>query len=302
MEGPTLLVLAAGLGSRYGSLKQMASMGPDGETILDYSLYDAICSGFRRVVFVIREEFEEAFRTKVGERFKDLIEVGYAFQRLEDIPVGFEVPADRTKPWGTAHAVYAARHEISGSFAAINADDFYGRDAYAQVAGFLADPASDSHLPYCLVGYRLGTTLSEHGGVNRGVTSHEQEFLRDVEEISGISRHGDGRILGYAADGSARELMESDLVSMNFWGFTSELFSQLEGKFRGFLESRNDLVTAEWHIPAVVDTLLKTKEATCHVIPTSGTWFGVTHLKDTEPAVERIRGLIAAGEYPSPLG
>ena len=183
MQEPTLLVLAAGMGSRYGGLKQMAPMGSHGETILDYSLYDAIRCGFRRVVFVIRDEFEEAFRADIGERFSDRIEVAYAFQRLDDVPAGFEVPHDRIKPWGTAHAVYAARHEVSGSFAAINADDFYGRDAYAQAVDFLSRTRSDRLPSYCLVGYCLGGTLSEHGGVNRGVTSHREGLLQDVEEI-----------------------------------------------------------------------------------------------------------------------
>ncbi len=301
MQEPTLLVLAAGMGSRYGGLKQMEPMGAHGETILDYSLYDAICSGFRRVVFVIREEFEDVFRAKVGNRFKDRIEVAYACQRLEDLPPGHEVPADRTKPWGTAHAIYAARHEVRTPFAAINADDFYGRDAYAQAAAFLSEAGSGRPPSYCLVGYHLGQTLSEAGGVNRGITRHQEGFLQAVEEIGGIRRLEGRGVMGFAPDGSERELTEDALVSMNFWGFTPHLFMQLEESLHAFLESCDDPVTAEWHIPTVVDTLLKNAEASCRVLASRGDWFGVTHREDKAQAVETIGQLVSAGEYPSPL-
>ncbi|MCH2062395.1 MAG: NTP transferase domain-containing protein [Roseibacillus sp.] len=301
MQEPTLLVLAAGMGSRYGGLKQMAPMGPHEETILDYSLYDAIFCGFRRVVFVIRDEFEEAFRTSIGERFSDRVEVAYAFQRLDDVPAGFETPDDRIKPWGTAHAVYAARHAVSGPFAVINADDFYGRDAYTQAATFLSHMRTDRPPSYCLVAYHLGATLSEHGGVNRGVTSHSEGLLQDVEEIGGIGRQEDGRVLGFTADGSERELTEDALVSMNFWGFTPNLFTQLEESLLSFLESCADPVTAEWHIPTAVDGLLKNGQASCRVLASRGDWFGVTHREDKAQAVETIGKLVSAGEYPSPL-
>jgi hypothetical protein len=301
MHKPTLLVLAAGLGSRYGGLKQIDPMGPHGETILDYSLYDAIHCGFERVVFVIREEFAEAFQASVGARLKDRIEVAYAFQRLDDLPGDFRVPEERTKPWGTAHAVYSARHEVSDPFVAINADDFYGRDAYAQAATFLADTAPGSSC-YCLVGYHLDKTLSEHGGVNRGVTSHADGLLKDVEEIVRITRREDGRVLGSAADGSERELAEDVLVSMNFWGFTPVFFTQLEEKLRTFLGSCENPTTGECHIPTVVDLLLKNEEASCRVLASGGSWFGVTHREDKPVVMETIRKLVDAGDYPSPLG
>ncbi|MCS5538673.1 MAG: sugar phosphate nucleotidyltransferase [Roseibacillus sp.] len=301
MHKPTLLVLAAGLGSRYGGLKQIDPMGPHGETILDYSLYDAIRCGFERVVFVIREEFAETFQASVGARFKDRIEVAYAFQRLDDLPAGFPAPEERTKPWGTAHAVYSARHEVREPFVAINADDFYGRNAYAQAATFLADTMPDSSC-YCLVGYHLNNTLSEHGGVNRGVTSHADGLLKDVEEIVGITRREDGRVLGSAADGSEHELVEDVLVSLNFWGFTPVFFTQLEANLRSFLETCDDPATGECHIPTVVDLLLKREEASCRVLASGGSWFGVTHREDKPVVMQTIRELVTAGEYPSPLG
>ena len=301
MHKPTLLVLAAGLGSRYGGLKQIDPMGPNGETILDYSLYDAIRCGFKRVVFVIREEFAEAFEASVGARFKDRIEVAYAFQRLDDLPAGLAPPEARTKPWGTAHAVYSARHEVSEPFVAINADDFYGRDAYARAASFLAETEPDSSC-YCLVGYHLKNTLSEYGGVNRGVASHVDGLLKDVEEIMKITRRKDGRVLGSAADGSERELAENVLVSMNFWGFTPVFFTQLEANLQTFLETCDDPASGECHIPTVADLLLKSGEASCRVLSSGESWFGVTHREDKPVVMNTISELVTAGEYPSPLG
>jgi len=302
MEKPTLLVLAAGMGSRYGGLKQIDPMGPAGETILDYSIHDAIRGGFAKVVFVIRKEFEDPFRASVGDRFMDQIEVAYAFQELEDIPVGFEVPGDRRKPWGTAHAVYAARNEVSSPFAAINADDFYGRDAYVQASEFLSGSGSASSASYCLVGYRLGNTLSDHGGVNRGVTTHtDGGLLRNVEEVTGITRGEKGSVRGVALDGSERELSEDTLVSMNFWGFTPLLFTQLEANLRGFLESCGDTASEEWHIPTVIGSLLRQGEASCKVLSSEGEWFGVTHREDKPIVMETIREQVQSGVYPCPL-
>lgn len=297
---PTLLVLAAGMGSRYGGLKQIDPMGPNGETILDYSLYDAIQAGYGKVVFVIREEFEEAFRTSIGARFADRIEVDYAFQRLDDIPSGFEVPAERTKPWGTAHAVYAAREVVTTPCAVINADDFYGRDAYVQSANYLrsSNPKKDE---YCIVGYYLENTLSEHGGVNRGITSHQDGFLATVEEVVEIRKNAEGVINGTAQDGTQRGLTGDAIVSMNFWGFTPQFFERLESHFRAFLEDRSDLTTGECYIPTVVDDLIASEVATCRVLASTGSWFGVTYPDDKPVVVETIANLVAGGEYPSPL-
>jgi hypothetical protein len=300
MQKPTLVVLAAGMGSRYGGLKQIDPMGPSGETILDYSLYDAIRSDFGKVVFVIREEFEQAFRQSIGARFCDRIEVEYAFQRLDDIPKGFTVPANRAKPWGTAHAVYAARHVVKEPCAVINADDFYGRDAYAKAVQFLSNPAPEPSR-YCIVGYYLKNTLSIHGGVNRGITTHESDLLSHVEEVIDIRRQEDGSVRGTAGDGMERALDENAIVSMNFWGFTPHFWTQLETEFCSFLESRDDLSTGECYIPAIVDDLIKGNQASCEVISSTASWFGVTYSADKPIVVETVKQLVAAGAYPSPL-
>ena len=302
MANSTLVVLAAGMGSRYGGLKQMDPMGPNGETILDYSVFDAIRAGFGKVVFVIREDFAEAFREGVGSRFADRIEVAYAFQRLDDLPDGFSVPEGRAKPWGTAHAVRAARDAVDGPFAVVNADDFYGRDAYARGAEFLASLAPGSSPAECaLVGYYLDNTLSEHGGVNRGITTIDSGFLRDVEEIIDISRKEDGRITGEDVGGAEREMEAKDLVSMNFWCFGPEHFDQLEGEFRSFMEARGAEPKSECYIPTVVDSLISAGKAECRVLATTSSWFGVTYPDDKPHVTESIRGWIAAGEYPEAL-
>ena len=304
MHTPTLLVLAAGMGSRYGGLKQIDPMGPSGEAILDYSIWDAIQAGFRKVVFVIREEFEKDFRESVGNRIASHIEVDYAFQSIEDLPPGFDVPPAREKPWGTAHALYSARKVISSSFAVINADDFYGRDAYAQAYHFLFPASAGNRNPSscCLVAYSLVNTLSDHGGVNRGVTSqtagHELEL---VEEVTGIMRNAVGEIKGLALDGSERVLDENTCVSMNFWGFSPLIFDQMQDQFSQFLASSENLDTAEWHIPTLVDLLLKKGEASCQVISTDGNWFGVTHREDKPMVMNAIGSLVTQGEYGSPL-
>lgn len=300
MQKPTLLVLAAGMGSRYGGLKQIDPMGPNGETILDYSLYDAIRSGFGKVVFVIREDFEQAFRESIGARFSDRIEVDYAFQRLDDLPDGFSAPAHRPKPWGTAHAVYAARHVVKEPCAAINADDFYGRDAFEKAAAFLS--ASDPEPSrYCIVGYYLKNTLSEHGGVNRGVTTHHHGLLSHVEEVIEITRRENDEVRGTGLDGAEQTLPEDAIVSMNFWGFTQHFFGQLEEQFRAFLEGRDDLTTGECYIPTVVDDLIHADAASCEVIASTGSWFGVTYPADKPVVVETLKRLVEEGEYPSPL-
>ena len=303
MPNSTLVVLAAGMGSRYGGLKQMDPMGPNGETILDYSVFDAIRAGFDKVVFVIREDFAEAFREGVGSRFADRIEVAYAFQRLDDLPDGHSVPDGRAKPWGTAHAVRAAREVVDGPFAVINADDFYGRDAYAQGAAFLKGLDSASSPSRCaLVGYYLDNTLSEHGGVNRGITTITDGLLEDVEEIIDISTKADGRITGQDVDGKEREVQGRDLVSMNFWCFGPEHFEQLEGEFQAFLAARGTEEKSECYIPTVVDALIANGKARCEVLATTSSWFGVTYPDDKPRVTESIRGLIESGEYPETLG
>lgn len=301
MSKPTLLVLAAGMGSRYGGLKQMDPMGPNGETILDYSVHDAIRAGFGKVVFVIREDFAEAFREGVGSRFSDRIEIAYAFQKIDDLPNGIEVPAGREKPWGTAHAVRAARDVINEPFAVVNADDFYGTNAYQTAADFLTTLANDS-TDYAIVGYYLSNTLSEHGGVNRGIcTVNDKQLLTKVEEVVNISRKEGDAISGLDLDSKEREVGEQDIVSMNFWCFSPAYFQQTETHFNEFLTEHISTPKSECYIPTVVDDFVAKGQATCKVLPTTSSWFGVTYPDDKPMVVAAIADLIKDGEYPSPL-
>lgn len=300
---PTLLVLAAGMGSRYGGLKQMDPMGPHGETVLDYSVFDAIRAGFGKVVFVIREDFAEAFKESVGAKFSDRIEVAYAFQKLDDLPEGFSVPEGREKPWGTSHAVRAARHQIDGPFAVINADDFYGADAYQVIAQWFASAApDDSKSHYSMVGYPLRNTLSEHGSVNRGICqTTESGLLADVEEVVGIARESSGKVIGQRLDGTSIEVQEDCPVSMNFWGFNAGYLDQLEEHFIKFLKAHGNEEKSECYLPTVVDELIGDQRADCLVLETSASWFGVTYPDDKPHVVASIAALVEAGDYPSPL-
>lgn len=300
---PTLLVLAAGMGSRYGGLKQMDPMGPNGETVLDYSVFDAIRAGFGKVVFVIREDFAEAFKEGVGARFADRIEVDYAFQKLDDLPPGFEVPRGREKPWGTAHAVRAARGVIDGPFAVVNADDFYGADAYRVMAGWFAEsPRDDSKSHYAMVGYPLRNTLSEHGAVNRGLCRVTAgKLLADVEEVVEIVRRDDGSIHGRGLDGRDVAIDEDAPVSMNCWGFTPDFFARFESHFTGFLEQRGGEMKSECFIPTVIDGWIREGVVDCEVLETAASWFGVTYPEDKPHVVESIAALVRAGDYPTPL-
>lgn len=300
---PTLIVLAAGMGSRYGGLKQMDPMGPNGETVLDYSVFDAIRAGFGKVVFVIREDFAEAFKEGVGARFAGRIEVDYAFQKLDDLPEGFAIPEGREKPWGTAHAVRAARHVVEGPFAVVNADDFYGADAYQVIARWfesLGGEGGKSH--YSMVGYPLKNTLSDHGSVNRGICQTDAGgLLTDVEEVVDIARGDDGVVRGTRLDGSITEIADDSPVSMNFWGFTREFFDQIETHFTEFLREKGGEMKSECYIPTVVDDFIRKDVADCTVLETSANWFGVTYPDDKPHVVESIAALVEAGDYPSPL-
>lgn len=299
---PTLLVLAAGMGSRYGGLKQMDSMGPHGETVLDYSVFDAIRAGFGKVVFVIREDFAEAFKQSVGERFVDRIEVDYAYQKLDDLPEGFSVPEGREKPWGTSHAIRAARNAIREHFAVINADDFYGRDAYARAADFFSMLSGETRDELAMVGYPLANTLSDYGRVNRGICELDgQSQLVSVEEILDIEREEDGMVRGTNTKGETVEIPGTAVASMNFWLFGPDFFERLEKAFSEFLAKRGDELKSECYIPSVVDELIQSGHSNCPVLPTTGRWFGVTYPEDKPRVVEAINGLTQAGEYPSPL-
>lgn len=294
---PTLLILAAGMGSRYGGLKQLDAMGPSGQTMLDYAVEDAIRAGFGKVVFVIRKDFEAAFRKQIGERYLTRIQVEYAFQQLDDLPDGFTPPADRTKPWGTGHAIRAARHCIQEPFAVINADDFYGREAYATMASHLAAISKRTQLELCLVGYPLTNTLSPHGSVNRGVCQVDNDCLVSVEEYTSLQIDADGILRGDDLSQTRRELSPDTIVSMNFWGFTPALFIHLETAFIAFLNESIETPKSEFYIPSLIDQLVKDRTAPCPVLKADSPWFGVTYPDDKPRVVAEIKKLTDAGLY-----
>ena len=300
---PTLLVLAAGMGSRYGGLKQLDRFGPSGETIMDYSVYDALRAGFGKVVFVIRRELEPAFRTAVGDRYASRVPVEYVFQQLDDLPPGLTVPSGRTKPWGTAHAIWSARRAIAEPFVSINADDHYGKTSFEAVAGHLMGaPSSGSVADYCMVGYPVLQTLSEHAAVTRAICQVDDSgFLETLVECSKVERDGD-RARYVDGAGEAHLLDGDEVVSMNFWGFTPSVFDHLERHLTRFLELQGAAPgTSECLIPVVVDELLKEKAATVRVLPTSDAWFGVTHPEDKPTVTKTIHEMVTRGEYPSPI-
>jgi len=280
----------------------MDPMGPNGETVLDYSVFDAIRAGFSKVIFVIREDFAEAFKSTVGARFADKVEVSYAFQKLDDLPEGFSIPEGREKPWGTTHAIRAAREEIDRPFAVINADDFYGSDAYETAAKFLGSTQEDeSKAHYALVGYQIANTLSDHGAVNRGICESQEGLLKGVEEVVEIARKDDGVIEGRSLDNSACAVDEDAIVSMNLWGFPQSFLGEIETKFTEFLKASGSELKSECYIPTVVDDLIAEEKAVCHVLETSSSWFGVTYPDDKPHVVASIQGLVDSGDYPTPL-
>lgn len=298
---PTLLVLAAGMGSRYGGLKQLDPVGPAGEVILDYSIHDAVKAGFSRVIFVIRRDIEGAFRKAIGRRYEGKIEVAYAFQERGDLPEGFAVPEDRTRPWGTGHAMRAARHLLETPFAVINADDFYGAEAYTVMARALRSTKDTRPLPLHMVGYRLDHTLSPHGSVNRGLCQCANQQLQSVREIVGIQRDPSGVLTGQDASGATVTLQPDNPVSMNFWGFPPSLCAAMEPYFREFLEQNRTTPNAEFYLPALVDQLIRDSQAVCTVLPTEADWFGITYPEDKPRVEEALRQRIQAGQYRSPL-
>lgn len=295
----TLVVMAAGVGSRYGGPKQLEPIGPGGETFSHYSVYDALQAGFDRVVFVLSREVEKAFKSRVGERIARHCPVDYVVQRLEDLPPGFSVPPGRKKPWGTAHAVLSCKEKVSGPFAVVNADDFYGKGAFQLVADFLRETEPGS-LEICLVGYRVENTLSPHGPVTRGVCQVDGSgYLVRIEERRGVERR-DGRI-GFPGEGGRWvELPPGTLVSMNMWGFPPGIFPELEARFPRFLrEHAGDINTAEFLLPEVVGELVREGMARARVLPTDERWFGVTYREDLPDARASIADLIEQGVYPA---
>jgi NDP-sugar pyrophosphorylase family protein len=299
---PTLLILAAGMGSRYGGLKQLDGMGPHGEVVLDYSVFDAIRAGFGKVVFVIRRDFEEQFRNQVGKRFANEIKVDYAFQDLHDLPAGFSLPEGRTKPWGTAHAVLAAESVVHEPFLMINADDFYGRDAFTKIAVDLSTPRTeDGKSHYSMVGFYLKNTLSDHGSVARGVCTRDASgMLASVTEMTKIFKTDTGAENRENADAPV-PLTGEEVVSMNFFGFTPDIFGHLRAAFTDFLKANGTDLKAECFVPKEVDVLIKAGKADVRVLESTGKWFGVTYPEDKAEVVGAIKALTEAGEYPSPL-
>lgn len=295
---PTLVVLAAGMGSRYGGLKQIDPVGPSGEAILDYSVFDALRAGFSRVVFVIRRDIEDAFRASVGARFERHVDVGYAFQQLDDLPAGVTVPAGRTKPWGTAHAILAARLAVRTPFAVINADDFYGAEGYRLLAAHLmCDPRAD----HAMVGFVLRNTLSEFGSVARGICTVSPEgLLESVTETTGIEPDG-AHAKAVQGEGPAQRLTGDEIVSMNMWGFQPHIFDDLLSYFRVFLRHRAADPKAECYLPAAVTAAIDAGRAHVRVLRSSDAWFGVTYREDRPRVIQSLRELIAAGHYPEQL-
>jgi choline kinase len=298
---PTLFVLAAGMGSRYGGLKQLDGLGPNGETIMDYSIFDAVRGGFGKVVFVIRQSFEQDFREKILKKYENIIPVEIVFQELDNLPEGFELSPERVKPWGTNHAVMMGKEVIKEPFAVINADDFYGKESFRILAEYLTSLEGKQN-DYCMIGYRIGNTLSESGSVARGICEkNENEFLTSVVERTYIIRDTDGKIKYKDENGELETIGENVPVSMNMWGFTPEYFNYSDEQFVDFLTNNKDNPKAEFFIPLVVNNLIVTGKAQVKVLDTPSKWFGVTYAEDRSGVVAKIRELINKGEYPEKL-
>ncbi len=296
---PTLLVLAAGMGSRYGGLKQMDAFGPHGEAIIDYSIYDAIEAGFGKVVFIVREHFLDIFKKTFDDKIGDRIELVYVTQELHNLPEGLTYPETREKPWGTAHAVQMAKGVIKEPFAVINADDFYGRDAYKTVANYLRE---DHTKNYSIVAYYLKNTLSEYGNVNRGVCAADSNGkLVDILECVKISRNKDGTISYPGQDENPVYLNEDDIVSMNMMGFKPSYFKHCEKMLVDFIMERGQEEKSELYIPAVLDKLIKRGDLTVDILNTTANWFGVTYPDDKPMVIDSLNKLIQNGEYPENL-
>ena len=297
---PTLLILAAGIGSRYGSLKQLDPIGPSGETIIDYSVFDAVKAGFGKVVFVIRESIEKEFKEYFINRLPKTIEVEYVLQEIDKIPEGFSVPDGRVKPWGTAHAVLMAAEVIKEPFVVINADDFYGSESFKIVADFLSSN-NNSNPEFCMAGYLLKNTLSDFGSVSRGICLADGAGnLESVTEITNIEKSDKG-IGYYDTDKNWNSFTGEEFVSMNFWGFTPEIFKYIHEYFVEFIKENHDNIKAEFYIPLIVTKLIESGTVKTKVLRSDAKWFGVTYKEDKENAVNKILELIKKGDYPKKL-
>ena len=297
---PTLFVLAAGMGSRYGGLKQLDGLGPHGETIMDYSIYDAIRSGFGKIVFVIRKDFEDDFRAKILSKYENHIPVEVVFQALDNLPEGFVCPEGRTKPWGTNHAVLMGKYVIKEPFAVINADDFYGRNSFEVIAKELSTP-KDRKGDYCMVGFRVGNTMSESGSVARGVCENKDGFLTTVVERTAIA-YNEKHEISFTDENGVEQILDPNTpVSMNLWGFTPDYFEFSEKYFVDFLNENISKPKAEFFIPLVVNELVTKGDATVKVLDTDSKWFGVTYAADRQGVVDKFAELHANGEYPEKM-
>ena len=298
---PVLFVLAAGMGSRYGGLKQLDGVGPNGETIMDYSIYDAIRAGFGKVVFVIREMFEQDFRNKILRKYENLIPVELVFQELDKLPEGFQLNKDRVKPWGTNHAVMMGKEVIKEPFLVINADDFYGRESFKVAAEYLLSLENKKN-QYFMVGYRIGNTLSESGSVARGVCSADNNgFLSSIVERLYVIRDKDGKIKYKDENENMVVVGENTPVSMNMWGFTAEYFDFSDSLFIDFLTNNQDNPKAEFLIPWVVNCLIEKSQISVKILDTPSKWFGITYADDRSSVTDKITQLITQGEYPEKL-
>ena len=297
---PTLVILAAGIGSRYGGLKQVDGLGPNGETIIDYSVFDAMRAGFGKIVFVIRKDIEKDFMDVFGKRFTGKVPFEIAFQELDMLPKGYSCPPDRKKPWGTAHAIWVARNVVKEPFAAINADDFYGYDAFRVMAEALSKPNLQKGT-FFMVGYQLGKTLSEQGSVSRGVcTSDSKSMLQSIVERTQIERIN-GEVCYRDEQGKDIELNDTLPVSMNFWGFTPDFLESVESMMTGFFSGSITNAKAEFYIPTAVNNLINDKKVTCEILSTKAEWFGVTYPGDKPMVMAKFKALVDKKEYPSPL-
>lgn len=294
---PTLVIMAAGMGSRYGGLKQLDPVGPNGETLLEYSIHDAIAAGFGNVVFVIRHDFENEFKEQIGSKFTEKINVQYAFQALENLPEGFSVPEGRTKPWGTGQAVLACKDLVNEPFCVQNADDFYGAEAYRKIAAGFANLAQGES---CMVGYHLKNTLSPHGSVSRGVCRITDGYLSEINERTHIAISPDG-VLHYLENEIATHMTGDETVSMNFWGFAPEMLQTLQNKFIEFLKEKGSELKSEWYIPDIVTSMMQNGETSVKVLDCDSKWFGVTYPEDRPAVVAALKQMHDSGLYPEKL-
>ncbi len=296
-----LVILAAGMGSRFGGLKQMQPVGPAGELIIEYSIYDALRAGFNRLVLVIRKDIEPEFRATIGRRLEAHMDVHYVFQEMTALPAGHKAPAGRSKPWGTGHAVLVAHEAVQRPFAVINADDFYGASGYAALATHFAMTTARAQPGYALVGYPLRQTLSEHGTVSRGLcTTDDLGRLRHITELTRIEKTATGAKY-LDATGAAKHLTGNEIVSMNFWGFTPAVFPQLEKLFTDFLIRGTEDPKSEFYLPTAVSALNEQEQAAVTLLSSTDSWFGITYREDCVTAQTAIKSLVAAGKYPAPL-